>query len=61
MAIAGDPRRDRWVVGASGGHASPSEAAADALLRCRLRREARRIQDACVLYAVGDEIVWTSP
>ena len=58
LAIAGDPRRDRWVTGASGGHASRSDAEAQALAECRKRRAARRMQDACVLYAVGDEIVW---
>jgi hypothetical protein len=61
LAIAGDPRRDRWVTGASGGHASSSDAQASALLQCRMRRAARRMQDACVLYAVGDEIVWRGP
>lgn len=61
LAIAGDPRRDRWVVGASGGHASRSEAEDRALLECRARRAARRMREACVLYAVGDEIVWQGP
>jgi hypothetical protein len=58
MAIAGDPRRDRWVIGASGGHATRDEATAEALRECQKRRGARRMQAACVLYAVGDEIVW---
>ncbi len=58
LAIAGDPRRGRWVAGASGGHATGAEAEAGALLQCRRRREVRRMQAACVLYAVGDEIVW---
>ncbi len=58
LAIAGDPRRDRWVAGASGGHATRDEAEAGALLQCRMRRGVRRMQAACVLYAVGDEIVW---
>jgi len=58
MAIAGDPRRGRWVTGASGGHATREEAEAEALLQCRMRRAERRLRAACVLYAVGDEIVW---
>ena len=49
------------VSGASGGHASRSEAQANALAQCRVWRAARRLQDACVLYAVGDEIVWPGP
>jgi len=61
LAIAGDPRRDRWVTGASGGHVSRDEAEDAALIECRRRRAERRIQDACELYAVGDEIVWTGP
>ena len=58
LAIAGDPRRDRWVAGASGGHARRSEAEAEAMRECRVRRRTRRLQAACVLYAVADEIVW---
>jgi hypothetical protein len=58
LAIAGDPRRDRWVTGASAGHATRDRAEAEALLECQRRRGMRRIQAACVLYAVGDEIVW---
>jgi len=58
LAIAGDPRRDRWVTGASGGHATRAQAEAEALVRCRKLRGLRRIQAACVLYASGDEIVW---
>jgi hypothetical protein len=58
LAIAGDPRRDRWVTGASGGHDTRGQAEAEALLQCRMRRGQRRMQAACVLYAVGDEIVW---
>jgi hypothetical protein len=61
LAIAGDPRRDRWVTGASGGHASREEAEERALAECRRRRAQRRMQDACQLYAVGDEIVWSGP
>ena len=61
LAIAGDPRRDRWVTGASGGHESREEAEDGALAECRRRRAERRIQDACRLYATGDEVVWTGP
>jgi hypothetical protein len=58
LAIAGDPRRDRWVVGISAGHATRDEAETEALAQCRMRRALRRMQAACVLYAVGDEITW---
>jgi hypothetical protein len=58
LAIAGDPRRDRWVTAASAGHATRDQAEAEALSECRMRRGMRRMQAACVLYAVGDEIVW---
>jgi len=58
LAIAGDPRRDRWVTAASAGHATREQAEAEALSECRNRRGMRRMQAACVLYAVGDEIVW---
>jgi hypothetical protein len=61
LAIAGDPRRDRWVAGASGGHATRGQAEAAALLECRRRREMRRMRASCALYAVGDEIVWRGP
>jgi hypothetical protein len=61
LAIAGDPRRDRWVTAASAGHASRAEAEAGALAQCRMQRGMRRLQAACVLYAVGDEIVWRGP
>jgi hypothetical protein len=58
LAIAGDPRRDHWVAEASGGHATRDQAEAGALLECQKRRGVRRMQAPCVLYAVGDEIVW---
>jgi hypothetical protein len=61
LAIAGDPRRDRWVAGASGGHATRGRAEAAALLECQRRRGIRRMRAACALYAVGDEIVWRDP
>ena len=59
LAIAGDPRRDRWVSSATGSHLSPQQAESRALSECQALRRARRIQAACVLYAVGDEIVWS--
>ena len=58
MAIAGDPRRDRWVIGATGGHAERAEAEAEAIRQCKARRGVRRMQAPCVLYAVNNEIVW---
>ena len=58
LAIAGDPRRDRWVTGAAGGHANLERAEEEALLQCRVRRGQRRLQAPCLIYAVGDEIVW---
>ena len=61
LAIAGDPRRSRWVAASSGGHATPGAAQQDALRACRVRRGIRRLQPACVLYAVGDQIVWARP
>jgi hypothetical protein len=61
LAIAGDPRRDPWVVGASGGHALREDAEDAARAECMRRRAQRRIQAACQLYAVGDEVVWPGP
>jgi len=61
LAIAGDPRRDRWVTGSSGGHVTRGEAEAAALSECQRRRGVSRLQAVCVLYAVGDEIVWRGP
>jgi hypothetical protein len=61
LAIAGDPRRDRWVSGSSGGHASLEDAEEGALAECRRWRAQRRMQDACQTYAVGEEVVWTGP
>ena len=58
LAIAGDPRRDRWVIGVASAHASSDRAEAEALAQCRQRRARRRLQAECVLYGVGDEIVW---
>ena len=58
MAVAGDPRRPRWVAGVSAGHDTVAEAEAGALRECKARRGFRRMQAECVLYAVGDDIVW---
>jgi hypothetical protein len=58
LAIAGDPAYELWVTGATGGHATREQAEAEAIAQCKIRRAARRMQAACVLYAVGDEIVW---
>ncbi len=61
LAIAGDPRRNRWVTGSSGGQDTHVQAEADALIQCRTQRRRRRLQAPCVLYAVGNEIVWRGP
>ena len=61
LAIAGEFRHDRWVAGASGGHALSDEAEAGALRECQRRRVQRRMQAACRVYAVGDEVVWPGP
>lgn len=58
LAVAGDPRGDRWVTGYSGGNATRDQAEAEALLECQRLRGFRRLQAQCLLYAVGDEIVW---
>jgi hypothetical protein len=58
LAIAGDPGRDRWVAASSSGHPNREHAEAEAISRCRTRRGLRRMRAECVLYAVGDEIVW---
>ena len=60
LAIAGDPNRGYWVGAAAGGEASQAEAEESALARCRERRRARRMQEPCLLYAVGSHIVWES-
>ncbi len=61
LAIAGELRHDRWVAGASGGHALPGEAEAAALRECQRRRVQQRMQAPCRVYAVGDEVVWPGP
>lgn len=57
LAIAGDPRGNRWVTGAAGGHASPADAEEAALVACRARRAARRLRAPCQIYAVGSVVV----
>ncbi len=57
LAIAGELRHNQWVAGASGGHATPSEAEAGALRECRKRRLERRIVAPCQIYAIDDQIV----
>ena len=61
LAIAGDPRRSRWVTAASGGHSTQDAAKENALRECRVRRKIRRLQPQCVLYAVDGQIVWRHP
>lgn len=61
LVVAGDLRRQRWVSGASGGHASAADAEEAALQECKRRRALRRIQAPCLVYAVGDEVVWPLP
>jgi hypothetical protein len=61
LAIAGDLRQNRYVAGASGGHATIPEAEAGALRECAARRLKLRQQAPCRLYAIGDEIVWPGP
>lgn len=58
LAIAGDPRRGRWLTTASGGQASAAAAEKEAIEQCRIRRHIRRMRAECVIYASGDEIVW---
>jgi hypothetical protein len=49
----------RWIAGATAGHASAADAEIAALAECRKRRAKRRMQAACTLYAIGNEVVWT--
>jgi len=58
LVVAGDPRGDRWVTGYSGGNATRDQAEAEALVKCKRLRGFYRLQAPCLLYAVGDEIVW---
>jgi len=61
LAIAGQIRKDRWVAGATGGHASRDDAAAMALSECKRHRAKQRMQAPCQLYAIGNDVVWTGP
>ena len=58
LAIAGDPSRSRWVAGVASGQASAEEAERAALGECRRQRLRQRMQEACSIYAVGDEVIW---
>ncbi len=57
LALAGHPDR-AWVGAAVGGFPTQVEASDAALAECRRRRRERRMQQPCLLYAVGSEIVW---
>jgi len=57
LAIAGDPNHI-WVGAAAGGAEQQVDASDVALEECRRKRTARRMQAPCMLYAVGDEILW---
>jgi hypothetical protein len=59
-AISGDPE-DVWVGGAASGLATASEAEHQAIAECEKQRSLRRLQSACVVYAVGDEVVSSRP
>jgi len=61
LAIAGVLRNDRWVAGASGGHDSAAAAESMALEECRRRRQLRRMQADCRVYAIDDRVIWDGP
>ena len=61
LAIAGNIEKDRFVAGASGGHATIPQAEAGALRECGERRLRAREEAACKLYAIGEEVVWPGP
>lgn len=56
LAVAGELRHGLWVAGASGGHPSARKAEEAALAACAQRREKRRMQAPCRIYAVGGNI-----
>jgi len=58
LAVAGDPDRVPWVTGMAGGYETRELAEAEAIRYCRVRRRARGLLAPCMLYAVGDDIVW---
>lgn len=57
LAVAGDPNR-LWVAGVAGGAETQDAASEAALGECRRKRAERSMQVPCLLYAVGDRIVW---
>jgi hypothetical protein len=57
FAVAGDPQR-LWVGAAAGGYATREMAEDAVVAECTRRRNARRMQEPCRLYAIGDEVVW---
>ncbi len=60
LALAGDPDF-LWVAGAASSRATRRDAEQGALEACAVRRQKRRLQAPCRLYAVGEEVVWTTP
>jgi hypothetical protein len=57
MALAGDPNKV-WIGAVAGGAVEREEAEERALAECRRRRQARRMQAPCLVYASGDEVLW---
>lgn len=57
LAVAGDLDRV-WVAAMAGGALTREDAVEQASVECRRKRRERRMQAPCLLYAVGDEIVW---
>ena len=57
LALAGDPD-GIWVAGAGSGEPSQAAAEKTALAACAAKRDARRMQSPCLLYATGEKIVW---
>jgi hypothetical protein len=60
LAVAGDVTVTH-VVGYAHDAASDEQAAREALVACEQRRGDRRIEGACRLYAVNEEIVAVEP
>jgi hypothetical protein len=57
LAVAGDPN-SVWVGAAAGGFEIQADASDAALEECRRKRRERRMQAPCLLYAVGNDVVW---
>lgn len=57
LAVAGDPN-SVWVGAAAGGFEVQEDASQAALEECRRKRRERRMQSPCLLYAVGNDVVW---